>query len=415
MTEAEPELSPEELLSREKPFSDPTYGTEVIPSTPDTADRTPIKTLQPKPMDSLPGLDQNTNSSTTIPEISSEIPNVQNFDSVMTLPQQSYQSGGMGKSRNEDGSMRGNPYSSEYNQNYSGSFATPKSLRDIPPVAAYGKNMWGEPSIPTCPGANCGWLYWLTKNLEAEIGILGFRNPLDIENNGNFGADAALNWSIPKRICFGLAAQGGARVTQTALNGTNDNGFETNKQRTQLFWTSGIFYRNPCCNWQWGVVYDSLNDSYYRHYTLGQVRGELSCRWTDHCDLGFRGAFGLNTKLVNFWRFDDDVYAKTNATPTSYYTGFIRKYFDFGGEGIFYGGVTEWGEGLIGGQIEAPLSNHCSLKNDFMYVFAKDRGLQKSYEQTWNISASLVIYIDGNSCEQLRNPLKPLFDVANNG
>ncbi|MDO4585891.1 MAG: hypothetical protein Q4C95_01190 [Planctomycetia bacterium] len=321
--------------------------------------------------------------------------------------------------RLEDGSMVGNPYALPGSQDYQPSFLYGGQQNEIPtgmpPVEVYGQDMNGNPSY-YCQSQLFQKLRWTLQNTTFDFGVLGFRNPLDLNNTGNFGVDIAVNWSTPQRFLMGLTAQGGGRLTQTALNGYSEtNGFDYDDARTQLFWTSGLFYRNPMSPWQFGAVYDSLNDTYYRKYTLGQARLEISRRFNGTTDIGFRGAFRVHDELVNLWRVNSETYIKDKAQVTSYYTGFIRKYFEAGGEGMLFGGVTEWSEGLVGGQIEIPINDHMTLKNSFTYVFANDRNVNDLDEQTWNVSAGITIYLGGNSRKSMRNPLRPMFDVADNG
>ncbi|MDO5553153.1 MAG: hypothetical protein Q4G68_05280 [Planctomycetia bacterium] len=336
--------------------------------------------------------------------------------------------------RNTDGSMVGNPYASmnsyPWKNNcaaadfHPGQFAASASadrIRTAPPVAAYGSDGWG------CPSTNCCYpflrLRMALQNTQIYAGVLGYSTPLDISNQGNFGGDLAMNWSTPQRLLLGINAQAGARLTATGKNTLAVGGdteedilVSQEKRRTQFFWTTGIFYRDPCSPWQFGAVYDSLNGGYESTYTLGQTRVELSRKFGCKTDLGFRGAFRINDSLVNWWRvaaLGQDV--QTEVQPVSYYTGFIRRYFDCGGEGMLFAGVTEFEEGLVGGSIEVPISNYFSLKNSFTCVFGNDESLLNSTERTWNVSLGIVCYLGGNSRSALKNPLRPLFDVADNG
>lgn len=342
-------------------------------------------------------------------------------------------------SRRDDGSMIGNPYASignaapcavaEYRPGQIPFDPSELSQRGYVPEGVEGTDGWGNPAAPDSSLASGnGFCYFLFKNMQLEAGLTNYASPLDYSARGNVGGNLSLNWSTPQTYLLGLSLQGGGRLTTTSNNffAWDEAGvlpLEQHKENTQLFWTTGIFYRNPCNPWRFGVVYDSLNSTYYSKYTLGQIRVEFSRKVGERNDIGYRGAFHVSNNIANLWRYVGefgpvDIPAKVRTT--SYYTGFIRHYFDMGGEGTLYGGVNDLNEPLFGGQIEVPIGNYVTLKNSFNYVFTKDGpGVldhdSKTKNQNWNLSISLVVYFGGNSRENMRNPLRPLFDVADNG
>ncbi|MBR4835220.1 MAG: hypothetical protein IKU86_12960 [Thermoguttaceae bacterium] len=313
-----------------------------------------------------------------------------------------------------------NPYArigqAEYHPSqFYGGYA-PVAGTAAPPVAAYGQNLWGEPTPNVdCPGywGCCGFL----QNLQLEAGALSMRNPLDFEDAGNFGAQFALNWASVRPLFCGLNVQAGARATQLDFNGTAANGFETDDARTQVFWTAGVFFRAPvgCDGWSAGVVYDSLIEDYYRQYELSQLRAELSYSFGGLFDVGFRGAFALNEDSFDFLKLDEELTIEGTATATSYYTMFLRTNFDQGAQATVFGGVTEWNEAIVGATAEAPLSDSFAVKGGATYIIPSERGLGNLRdEETWNVSAGFVWYLGGgaraNACGT-----RPLFDVADNG
>ncbi|MDO5567579.1 MAG: hypothetical protein Q4G59_13035, partial [Planctomycetia bacterium] len=329
--------------------------------------------------------------------------------------------------RNSDGSMNGNPYAiAEPNDGNARCAIADYHPGQIPfdpvtegrtrltiPEGAYGSDGWGNDGTACLMDGNCSGCGLLLRNMQLGVGILGYTTPMDALGQGNFGADVSLNWATPRRWLCGLSAQAGGRLTSTGQNGIHGSSLAQDKGSTQFFWTSGMFFRNPCSQWQFGAVYDSLNSSYLTDYTIGQVRTELSHKFGCKTDLGFLGAFRVNDSLVNWWRINDTPIQET-IRPVSWYSGFIRRYFDMGGEGMIYAGATENSEGLVGGRIEVPISDYISLKNDFAYVFTDRKGLAGQDERSWNVSITLTLYLGGNCRESLSNPLRPLFDVANN-
>lgn len=314
-----------------------------------------------------------------------------------------------------------NPYArigqAEYHPSQFYGWGAPISGNAVPPTAAYGQNLWGEPTPNVdCPGywGCCGFL----QNLQLETGALAMRNPLDFEDSGNFGAQFALNWASAQPLFCGLNVQAGARATQLDFNGTAANGFETSNARTQVFWTAGVFFRAPAGvdGWSAGVVYDSLIEDYYRKYELSQLRAELSYSFGGLVDIGFRGAFALNEDEFDFLRLDDELTVEATATATSYYTMFLRTNFDQGAQATVFGGVTEWNEAVVGASAEAPLSDSFAVKGGATYIIPSERGLGSLRdEETWNVSAGFVWYLGGGARANLSGGARPLFDVADNG
>lgn len=314
-----------------------------------------------------------------------------------------------------------NPYArigqAEYHPSQFYGWGAPIAGNAVPPTAAYGQNLWGEPTPNVdCPGywGCCGFL----QNLQLETGALAMRNPLDFEDSGNFGAQFALNWASAQPLFCGLNVQAGARATQLDFNGTAANGFETSNARTQVFWTAGVFFRAPAGadGWSAGVVYDSLIEDYYRKYELSQLRAELSYSFGGLVDIGFRGAFALNEDEFDFLRLDDELTVEATATATSYYTMFLRTNFDQGAQATVFGGVTEWNEAVVGASAEAPLSDSFAVKGGATYIIPSERGLGSLRdEETWNVSAGFVWYLGGGARANLSGGARPLFDVADNG
>jgi len=331
---------------------------------------------------------------------------------------------GYNSSNNFYGSVPGgrtnNPYSrigqAEYNPNQfganGGNFSV-NGYRNAPPEVAYGRNLYGG---SCCNDGGCGVFGGILQNTQFELNALSMRSPLDFEDVGNAGAGMALNFGTASPVLFGMNLQGGARGAFTDYYGTTANGFETDSSRNQLFWTAGAYFRAPAYSegWSGGVVFDSLNESYYRKYTLNQLRGELSYNFSCLGELGFRGAFALNKEWVPLLKLDDELTTEAKAKATSYYTMFYRYRGIQGGEFSAFGGFTEYGEGLLGVSAEAPISDSFTIKGGTTYVIPRDRGLTNREEETWNVSLGLAFYLGGNARNGAETQ-KPLFDVADNG
>lgn len=316
-----------------------------------------------------------------------------------------------------------NPYSrigqAEYNPRLFYGTGSPNAsvngYRNTVPEVAYGQSLCGGACGQGCnDGVICGFL----DNTQLSTGLDAMRSPLDFEDNGNVGGNFAVNWGSARPVFGGLHLQAGVRGVFTDLQGEEANGFETDDCRSQLFWTVGAYFRSnqySADGLSFGVVYDSLREDYYRRYDLQQLRTELSYTFGGTCAVGFRGAFGLNEDWCDFLKLDDELTIEAKATTTDYYTAFIRKSFEQGGEGMFFGGATKWGEGIIGGSVEAPISESFALKCSGSVVFPKVRDtLTKREECAWNMSMGLVWYLGGGARNTAVTP-RPLFDVADNG
>ena len=399
------------------PLEKPTVGVEEV-----IGGLTPV----PEALETVPATPATTTAPET-PPVSSIPKRLQTSESV---PPQNYPQKELVKDNNANPNTRSNavpgystnPYSrigqAEYNpaQFYGG--ASPNSsingYRNAPPVVAYGQNLYGVPSEQGyCDGAFGGFF----QNTQLSAGFDGMKSAIDLADPGNYGGDFAVNWGSARPVFGGLHLQAGARGVFTDLNGTVANGFETNNSRSQTFWTAGAYFRSNQFSTEglsFGVVYDSLTDKYYRKYELRQLRTELSYTFGGGTTLGFRGAFGLNEDWCELLNLGGGLTIDAKAKSTDYYTAFLRRAFDQGGEFTIFGGVTEQSGGIAGGSIEAPISDSFSLKCSGSYVFPKNRGFNKREEETWGMSMGLVWHLGGGARNTAATP-RPLFDVADNG
>ena len=320
-----------------------------------------------------------------------------------------------------------NPYArigqAEYNPRLFYGTASPNAsingYRNTPPAVAYGQPGVGCPTGcgSQCGDGGCGVFGGFFQNTQLSAGFDSMRSPLDLEDRGNTGADVAVNWGSARPIFGGLHVQAGVRGVFTDLNGESANGFYTERCRSQVFWTTGLYFRAnqySTDGLSMGVVYDSLRDKYYRKYELSQLRAEVSYTCNGAMTLGFRGAFGLSEKWCDLFRTSALLPVEAKAEATDYYAGFARWNFAQGGEATIFGGGTNSKGGIAGGSIEAPLTDCFALKCSGTYLFAKERGLTKREEETWNMSMGLVWYLDGGARNTATSP-RPLFDVADNG
>ena len=373
----------------------------TVPSAPSTIPQAPLNTAI-QATDSVPSYGGG--------EVARESRASQNVDS--------------GVSRRSAPSYSTNPYArigqAEYNPSLFYGTASPNAsingYRNAPPAVAYGQPGVGCGS--QCPDGSCGVFGGFFQNTQVSAGFDNMRSPLDLSDTGNTGADVAVNWGSPRPVFGGLHAQAGVRGVFSDLNGNVANGFYTPDCRSQLFWTAGLYFRASqysADGLSMGIAYDSLKESYYRKYELNQLRAEVSYTLGGLTTFGFRGAFGLSTEWFELFQVPGQPVVEAKAEVTDYYVGFLRRNFEQGGEATVFGGGTKSSGGIVGGSIEAPLTDSFSLKCSGAYVFAKERGgLTKREEETWNMSMGLVWRLGGGARGMSTSP-QPLFDVADNG
>ncbi|MBR5414664.1 MAG: hypothetical protein IK105_01875 [Thermoguttaceae bacterium] len=321
-------------------------------------------------------------------------------------------------SRTEDGGLLGNPYADGTYDFHPMHFPWDPNrqthTRMFPPAESYGVNNCGGCGYDYGCGYGYGCCGGLLRNTELSAGVYSYQDPFGLASNSDFGVDLGINWTLPRRI-LGLTWQAGARYLRSGKDEVDliyaDRLRRDDFHRTQFFWTSGLFYACPGNPWKFGAVYDSVQDETVGKYNVSQIRTELS-RTFCNTDIGFRGAFHMEEEKIRYIAGDDIFETKVSAQ--TYYTGFIRHKFVTGAEGTISAGATEDSETLIGGRVEVPVTNHSCIRNNFVYIFPKDSKKKNTQGDTWSASISWVVYLGGSSHGGLANPMKPLFDVADN-
>ena len=85
------------------------------------------------------------------------------------------------------------------------------------------------------------------------------------------------------------------------------------------------------------MAFDYLNDDYYEHSDLKQLRSETGYVIDDRYEIGYYGVYGVGTDRTIDGRLD----------PTDMFAAYIRRQFDNGGEGRIWGGATGNGDGIL--------------------------------------------------------------------
>ena len=258
----------------------------------------------------------------------------------------------------------------------------------------------------------------------------GWRDASDEPNNfGNrFGIDAT--WAL--NDC-GMRGHLGMAYGLYDYHGHTSR-FDGSSAEQQIFLTAGVYRRASGCggdDWTWAASWDFLNDNHYgfarESIDLHQVRF-LVGRMMNPCnEFGVWGAFGV---------VDDDYNRFTSPLATievqDQVNLYWRRYWDFGGETMLYGGVAQnnitFEPGFFSGPFElpgddltefvvglrgiAPLSCNVGLFGGAHYVIPSASGGRNvpffpAYaEENWSVTFG-VMWVRGCSL--------PLLPTADNG
>ena len=284
-----------------------------------------------------------------------------------------------------------------------------------------GSMCFDEPCNP-CEGPACGECCdfgyelfdgrchrWL-RDISIFVGANAFKGPVDHGVNGNFGFNEGLNLTGPLGDPWGIGYQVGVNWIQSNFSGApsfvEGNNLYEAPFRRQTFVTAGLFRRaDPCRGFQWGVAFDYFRDDYYTLVDLKQLRTDLGYVFCDSYEVGFYGAYGLDSEQT----------ADGLIEPIDMFTVYGRRYFENGGEGRIWGGVTGRGDGLVGADLWLPLGRGFALENRINYMLPKQgRGETAQSREAWGLTIQLIWYPGQNAKCMKSNPFRAMFDVADN-
>jgi hypothetical protein len=247
----------------------------------------------------------------------------------------------------------------------------------------------------------CGWL----RDLTLSVGVQGFEGPRDLDQNGHFGFHEGVGLSGPIGDPCGIGYEVGANFVQSDLSGT-PSATDDKQDQKQTFVTFGLFRRADCCGWQGGIVYDYMHDTFDVKIDLQQVRYEISYLCGNRCEIGFYGASAVDSAQLP---------DEAKLTATNMYTFFARRYFENCGDGRIYGGLTDYGDGLLGADLWLPLGRSFAVQSGAAYVLPKEgQGTTAQERESWGLSMSLVWYPGRCAMGQQHNWYRPLFTTADN-
>jgi len=262
---------------------------------------------------------------------------------------------------------------------------------------------------PLRGGWDCGCPWNWSDELSIFAGTQSFEGPLDLGQNGNFGFHSGLNWAGPLWHRNFIGYQMGVRGVFSDFSGADVAGVRQSS-RSQLFVTGGLFFRAPCNHgWQFGVVWDWMQDDYYVDPSLQQMRSQLSYLTFCGHEIGFWTSIASDDNRGDAFgnRFQSlDLY------------GFFYRYNSPGGsEGRLWGGATDDGDGMLGADFRVPFSLRWSLAGGVNYVIPEQsRHSLGPSEEAWGMSISLVWhpFREKGDCSSNRGQYRPMFDVADN-
>jgi hypothetical protein len=251
----------------------------------------------------------------------------------------------------------------------------------------------------------------LLGNMSLFVGVQGFKGPVDLGQNGNFGFHEGLNFGGPLGDPWCSGFQLGFQGVESNFAGSQADGGSAHG-REQAFFTAGLFHRATCGGLQGGFAFDYLHDSYYVKADLKQIRSETSYVFDGGHEIGYWGAYGISKQRFQLL---------TETTPTLFqpndiFAAFYRKHFAGGvGEARVWAGATGGGEGIVGADFSIPLGTSLAIENSFTYLIPKhgpNGGGQ--LEEGWSLAMQLVWYPGRPAHAALQDPYRPLFGVGDN-
>jgi hypothetical protein len=239
-------------------------------------------------------------------------------------------------------------------------------------------------------------------------GVAAFKGPVDQGLNGNVGFHEGANWSGPLFEYGGVGGQIGFRAVQSNLA----ESYVFSDNRIQTFFTAGLFHRPMNGNgWQGGVVWDWLHDEFYGTMNVAQLRGEVSWLCCDGHEFGAWAAVATTSDTGT----TPNISGTFSWEPLDLYAMFYRRNLANGGYGRFSAGATGDGQGLLGFDIFAPVSQKVALVIAANYVIgSNDPYPAESLSEAWGMTIGFVWHPFYKNCCSPRNPYRPIFGVADN-
>lgn len=297
-----------------------------------------------------------------------------------------------------------------------------------------GDVMWGDEvgygeGFGSCFAGNCGGgdcdpcpeCFWqgfggLISNADFRLGVQGFKNAANRQQDGSFGFHGGVNLGLPlKRLTCGLFSGSlGVNSVQSNFSGSSF----TEENRNQLFVTAALF-RRVDQGLQGGVAYDYLREDWYSNFGVSQLRSELSWVTVRQNTIGFRYMQAQLSDTTNSVLTDvagGQTILSENWVAARQYRVFFRKSV-CDGEGYveFNAGNTDEQHTILALDFNTPLRNEAlRFYGGFTYLLPQDTILAStSGQETWNVAMGIQFspYKRRGYCRFNQ----PMFDVADNG
>ena len=285
--------------------------------------------------------------------------------------------------------------------------------------APVGCGDWVEPGCgfdPSCgcPGQGCTCFCRCIRHCTIFGGVHGFRNPLDLGSQNNFGAQIGFNLATRLPLAHRMGLQVGYAFVGSDLSG--NAALNTSDTHDQQFLTVGLF-RRARRGLQFGVAWDLVRDeSFIEGKDMHQLRPEISMLNGRGGEIGFWSAGHTNSADALLIDPMGGGALARRVQAVDQYNFFYRFHLQRLGTTRFWLGFTNDSRGIIGSDMLIPLNDRWSVQGGVNYMFP-DRSLQGAgaLEEAWNLSVNIVWSFRCRARRSFGSPYRPLFQVADNG
>ncbi len=290
---------------------------------------------------------------------------------------------------------------------------------------AHAYSGWGSCVDGSCNGGDCDpcpECFWhgfggLISNADFRLGVHGFKNAANRDQDGSFGFQGGVNLGLPlKRLTCGLFSGSlGVNSVQSNFAGSSF----TEENRNQLFVTAALF-RRVDQGLQGGVAYDFLKEDWYTGFGISQLRSEVSWVTERGNSFGFRytkaQATETSLSVLNNVLGGQTLVTENWVAMRQYRTFYRKQVCDGEGYVEFSAGHTDEKHTILALDFNTPLRNEAlRFYGGFTYLLPQDTilGGNGAGNETWNVAMGIQFtpYKRRGYCRFN----VPLFDVADNG
>ncbi|MDO4559186.1 MAG: hypothetical protein Q4C47_09485, partial [Planctomycetia bacterium] len=202
----------------------------------------------------------------------------------------------------------------------------------------------------------------------ASVGVETFRSPLDGPRSANIGFREVANLGGPLFPGYGLGYQIGVAGWQGNFNGNSSPFGGDEGERSQLFFTTGLFRRNAYQGFQFGFVWDYMKDEYFNDLEMNAVRAELGFRVDPRFDFGYYGLYNTGNSVYVLDSGNSGDYELTTL-----HTAYLRWTFENNATARINGGASADGDGYVSGSIAVPVGERLALDTQCYALFPDEK------------------------------------------